>query len=134
MLSFNTIMKFQRKYYTKYFVIRNTFIIYNLFIFWSRERTKNEFVWCCTNKHKEETGSNDTCIWLYWLDLNTQNEIIKGIRTVEEIRQKEKQKYFEINEENDELSVNVEWKEKLYQFNHWPLIYESTKKDIEKIY
>ena len=61
--------------------------------------------WCCTNKHKEKAGLSDTCIWLYGLDLNTQNEIIKGIKTVEEIRQEEQQKYFEINKENNELSV-----------------------------
>ena len=69
---------------------------------------------------------NDTCIWLYGFDLNTQNEIIKGIRTVEKIKQEEQQKYFEINEENNELSVKEEWKEKMYQFNNAPLIYRST--------
>ena len=46
---------------------------------------------------------------------------------------RKQQKYFEINEENNELSVKEEWKEKMYKFINLPSIYNSTKKDIEKI-
>ena len=114
----------------------NTIYFYQLIInlaFDQEKELRMRLFWCCTNKHKEEAGSSDTCIWLYGLDLNTQNEIIKGIRKVEKIRQEEQQKYFEINEENNELSVKEEWKEKMYKFINSPSIYDSTKKDIENI-
>ena len=73
----------------------NTIYFYHLIInlaFDQEKELRMRLFWCCTNKHKEETGSSDACIWLYGLDLNTQNEIIKGIRTVEEIRQEEEKK------------------------------------------
>ena len=68
-------------------------LIINLAFDQKKEQRIRLFI-CCTNKHKDETGSSDTCIWLYGLELNTQNEIIKGIRTVEKIYQEEQQKYF----------------------------------------
>ena len=58
----------------------NTIYFYQLIINLSFDQEKElrmRIFRCCTNKHKEETGSNDTYIRLYGLDLNHKMKLLK---------------------------------------------------------
>ena len=58
--------------------------------------------WNWGKNNKLESIANNTWLWFYGLDFNTQHDIIRGITTIENIRQEEK-KYFRTYDKNSDL-------------------------------
>ena len=119
-----------------YQILCNTIYIYQLIINLSFDQEKElrmRVFWNWGKNNKQESITNNTWLWLYGLDFNTQHDITRGITTIENIRQEEKKKYFRTNKENCDLILKEEWISKFRQFENKWSISKNITIDIENI-
>ena len=84
-------------------------------------------------RHKQHTIKNKVWLWLYGLNSTTQNELIKGITSKEEIIKQEQLKYFEISDSEDKYRIIKQYASKFEKYEINEMIYNNLEKDVENI-
>ena len=87
----------------------------------------------CPKWHKSDHSKRRVWLWLYGLDTLTQNELITGVTSKEEIIHEKVNEYFEESEEKNVLKIKEKWMPNFQNSSREDSIYKDIKLDIETI-
>ena len=87
----------------------------------------------CPKKHISDNWGSKIWLCLYGLDSKTQQELIWGNISKNELVKEEQLKYFEQENKNDEVKIKKEWIKKFRLYKELETIYDDIRIDIENI-